>query len=52
MKFQFWNREYTFDDSNMSMRGIKVRSIGIEHARFNIGFTNLVYNLCRFAILS
>ena len=29
-----------------------VRSIGIERAAFNIGLTNLVYNLCRYSFLS
>lgn len=34
-----------------SMRGITVRSIGLQRAGFNIGLTNLVYNLCRYTIL-
>jgi IS5 family transposase len=29
-----------------------VRSIGIARAKFNIGLTNLIYNLCRYEILS
>jgi hypothetical protein len=29
----------------MSMHGLTVRSMGIERAVFNIGLTNLVYNL-------
>ena len=35
-----------------TMRGITVRSIGISRAKFNIGLTNLVYNLCRYVILN
>jgi hypothetical protein len=29
-----------------------VRSMGIERAVFNIGLTNLAYNLCRYSFLS
>ena len=35
---------------SLSMHGLTLRSIGLSRARFNIGLTNLVYNLCRFAM--
>jgi IS5 family transposase len=35
-----------------TMRGVTVRSIGIARAKFNIGLTNLLYNLCRYEILN
>jgi IS5 family transposase len=35
-----------------SLHGITVRSIGIARAKFNIGLSNLIYNLCRYVILS
>ena len=44
--------EHIFGFMTMSMHGLMVRSIGIERAKFNIGLTNLVYNLCRYALLS
>ncbi len=44
--------EHVFAFMTMSMHGITVRSIGIERAAFNIGLTNLVYNLCRYSFLS
>lgn len=44
--------EHVFAYMTMSMRGLTVRSIGIERAAFNIGLTNLVYNLCRYSFLS
>jgi IS5 family transposase len=44
--------EHIFGYMTGTMRGITVRSIGIARARFNIGLTNLVYNLCRYEILS
>ena len=44
--------EHVFAFMTMSMHGLTVRSIGIERATFNIGLTNLVYNLCRYAFLS
>ncbi len=43
--------EHIFAYMTMSMRGLTVRSIGIERAAFNIGLTNLVYNLCRYSFL-
>lgn len=43
--------EHVFGYMTISMHGITVRSIGLERARFNIGLTNLVYNLCRFSTL-
>lgn len=52
-KFQIRCRiEHVFAFMTMSMRGLTVRSIGIERAVFNIGLTNLVYNLCRYSFLS
>jgi len=44
--------EHVFGCMAGTLRGITVRSIGMERARFNIGLTNLVYNLCRVEILS
>ena len=44
--------EHVFAFMTVSMRGLTVRSIGIERAAFNIGLTNLVYNLCRYSFLS
>ncbi len=44
--------EHVFAFMTMSIRGLMVRSIGIERAAFNIGLTNLVYNLCRYSFLS
>lgn len=44
--------EHVFAYMTMSMHGLTVRSIGIERAVFNIGLTNLVYNLCRYSFLS
>ena len=44
--------EHVFAYMTMSMHGLTVRSIGIERTAFNIGLTNLVYNLCRYSFLS
>ena len=44
--------EHVFAFMTVSMRGLTVRSIGIERAAFNIGLTNFVYNLCRYSFLS
>lgn len=44
--------EHVFGFMTGSMHGITVRSIGIMRATFNIGLTNLVYNLCRYEILN
>lgn len=43
--------EHIFGFITGSMHGITVRSVGIMRATFNIGLTNLVYNLCRYEIL-
>lgn len=43
--------EHVFGFMTVSMHGLTVRSIGIERAAFQIGLTNLVYNLCRYAFL-
>ena len=43
--------EHIFGFMTMSMRGLTVRTIGLRRAAFNIGLTNLVYNLCRYSIL-
>lgn len=43
--------EHVFGYMTGSMRGITVRSIGIVRAKFNIGLTNLIYNMCRYEIL-
>ena len=43
--------EHVFGFMTGSMHGITLRSIGIGRAEFNIGLTNLVYNICRYTIL-
>lgn len=43
--------EHIFGYMTMSMHGLTVRSIGMDRATFNIGLTNLVYNICRYAFL-
>lgn len=43
--------EHIFGFMTVSMHGLTVRSIGIKRAAFNIGLTNLVYNICRYTIL-
>lgn len=43
--------EHVFGFMTGSMNGITVRSIGIDRAIFNIGLTNLLYNICRYEIL-
>ena len=44
--------EHVFGYMTGSLHGITVRSIGIARAKFNIGLTNLIYNLCRYVIIS
>jgi hypothetical protein len=34
-----------------SMHGLTLRSIGLKRADFNIGLTNLIYNLFRYEFL-
>lgn len=43
--------EHVFGYMAGSMRGITFRGIGKPRADFNIGLTNLVYNMCRYATL-
>ena len=43
--------EHVFGFMTNSTNGLHLRSIGIERAKNNIGLTNLVYNLFRFAFL-
>lgn len=43
--------EHVFGYMTGSMRGITFRGIGQNRADFNIGLTNLVYNMCRYATL-
>ena len=43
--------EHVFGFMTISMHSLTVRSIGFQRAVFNIGLTNPVYNLCRFAFL-
>lgn len=43
--------EHIFGYMTGSMRGITFRGIGETRADFNIGLTNLVYNMCRYATL-
>lgn len=44
--------EHVFGYMETVLHGKRIRSIGIERAKFNIGIMNLVYNICRFAYLS
>lgn len=44
--------EHVFGFMTMSMHGLTVRSIGIKRATFHTGLTNLVYNFCRYSVLS
>lgn len=44
--------EHVFGYMTGAMHGITLRSIGIDRAAFNIGLTNLAYNLCRYEILN
>ena len=43
--------EHVFGYMTGSMHGITLRSVGMKRAEFNIGLTNLVYNICRYTIL-
>lgn len=43
--------EHVFGFMTNSMHGINLRCIGMSRAKFNIGLTNLVYNLFRFSFL-
>lgn len=43
--------EHVFGYMTGSMHGITFRGIGKSRANFNIGLTNLVYNMCRYATL-
>lgn len=42
--------EHVFGFITVSMHEITLYSIGIKRAMFNIGLTNLVYNVCRYII--
>ena len=44
--------EHVFGFMKGAMGGLKVRSIGIVRAKFNIGLSNLVYNMFRYSMLS
>lgn len=43
--------EHIFGFMTQSMHGLTVRSIGLARAEFNIGLSNLIYNLCRYEFL-
>lgn len=43
--------EHIFGFMTNSMNGIFIRTIGMKSAEFQIGLTNLVYNLCRYTFL-
>lgn len=43
--------EHIFGFMTGSMHGITVRCIGMVRAKFNIGLTNLIYNICRYRLL-
>ena len=43
--------EHVFGFMTVAMHGLSVRSVGLRRAAFNIGLTNLVYNICRYSFL-
>ena len=43
--------EHVFAFMTVSMHGLTIRSIGLDRAKFQIGLTNLVYNICRYSII-
>jgi IS5 family transposase len=43
--------EHVFAFMTNTMKGLRIRSIGIERAHANIGMINLVYNIARFSLL-
>jgi IS5 family transposase len=43
--------EHVFGFMVNSMKGMYLRSIGLKRAEFNIGLSNLVYNMCRYEFL-
>ena len=43
--------EHVFGYMTVSIHGLTLRSVGIKRAEFNIGLTNLVYNICRYSAL-
>jgi len=43
--------EHVFGFITGSMHGITIRTIGMKRAKFNIGLTNLIYNMCRYSFL-
>jgi IS5 family transposase len=43
--------EHVFAFMTNTMKGLRIRSIGIERARANIGMINLVYNIARYSHL-
>jgi len=43
--------EHVFGYMTSSMRGITFRGIGKTRAVFNIGLTNLIYNMCRYTTI-
>ena len=44
--------EHIFGFMTMSMHGLTVRSIGMARTEFNVGLTNLIYNLYRYEFLN
>ncbi len=43
--------EHVFAFMTSTMKGLRIRSIGIERARANIGMINLVHNIARYSLL-
>ena len=43
--------EHVFGFMKTSMKGLAVRSIGLARATFNVGLSNLIYNICRYEFL-
>ena len=43
--------EHIFGFMTMSMHGLTVRSIGMARTEFNVGLTNLIYNMYRYEFL-
>jgi IS5 family transposase len=43
--------EHVFAFMTNTMKGLRIRMVGIERARANIGMINLVYNIARYALI-
>ena len=43
--------EHVFGFMTISVHSLTISSIGMKRTEFNIGLTNLVYNICRYSFL-